>query len=47
MTKLKEETARNVRRRYAQGDITQTELARQIGSTQQTVSKIINNKLWD
>lgn len=46
MTKLNEETVQYVRRRYAQGGITQTELAKRVGSTQQTVSKIINNKLW-
>ena len=47
MTKLNEGTALYVRRRYAQGGITQKELAKQVGSTQQTVSKIINNKLWN
>ena len=44
--KFTQEVVNEIRRRYAAGDVTQTQLAEEFNSTQAHIGKIINFKLW-
>ena len=45
-THLKECDVERIRKEYGNGDIRQVDIAKQFGTSQQTVSKIINQKSW-
>lgn len=46
IAKLTEEDAKEIRALYSQGGIRQVDIARKFGISQQEVSKIVNDKLW-